>query len=39
MARLQGQVADRRWESGRFEATYLGRGGEWKVASLRYLAG
>ena len=39
MARLQGQVADRRWESGRFEATYLKRRGEWKVASMRYLTG
>ncbi len=38
MARLQGQVAERRWESGRFEATYVRRRGEWKVASLRYLS-
>jgi hypothetical protein len=37
MARLQGQMADRRWESGRFEAAYVKRG-EWKVSSLRYLA-
>ncbi len=39
MARLQGQMADRRWESGRFEATYLKRRGAWKVTSMRYLTG
>jgi len=38
MARLQGQMADRRWESGRFEASYVRRRADWKVASLRYLA-
>jgi len=38
MARMQGQVAARRWESGRFEARYSKRGGQWRVASLRYLA-
>jgi hypothetical protein len=38
MARLQGNVADRRWEAGRFEAKYVKTRGEWKVASLNYLA-
>ena len=38
MARLQGNVADRRWEAGRFEAKYVKTRGEWKVASLSYLA-
>lgn len=36
MARLQGNVADRRWESGRFEAKYVKAGGQWKVASLTW---
>lgn len=36
MARLQGQVADRRWESGRFDARYVKVQGQWKMASLRY---
>lgn len=38
MARLQGNVADRRWESGRFDATYVKTRGQWKIASLRYIA-
>lgn len=38
MARLQGNVADRRWEAGRFEAKYLKTRGQWKIASLTYLA-
>jgi hypothetical protein len=38
MARLQGHVADRRWEAGRFEAKYVETRGEWKVTSLRWLA-
>ncbi len=38
MARLQGQVAERRWESGRFEAQYVKTGGQWKMAALRYFA-
>jgi hypothetical protein len=38
MARLQGQVADCRWESGVFEAEYVQTAAQWKVASLRYLA-
>ncbi len=37
MARLQGNVADRRWESGRFEGRYIKAQGQWKMASLRYL--
>ncbi len=38
MARLQGNVADHRWEAGRFEAKYVRTRGQWKIASLRYLA-
>jgi hypothetical protein len=38
MARLQGHVADRRWETGRFEAQYVKILGQWKMASLSYLA-
>jgi hypothetical protein len=36
MARLQGHVQDRRWEAGRFEATYVKTRGQWKMASLSY---
>jgi hypothetical protein len=37
MARLQGQMADRRWESGRFDARYVkAPGGLWKMAALQY---
>jgi hypothetical protein len=36
MARLQGNVADRRWETGRFEAKYVKIHGQWKIASLSY---
>ena len=37
MARLQGQMADRRWESGRFDARYVKvPGGLWKIAALQY---
>jgi hypothetical protein len=38
MARLQGNVADLRWENGRFEAKYVKTRGEWKMASLVYRA-
>jgi hypothetical protein len=40
MARLQGQMADSRWETGRLEAQYVKRAprGEWRIASLRYVA-
>jgi hypothetical protein len=38
MARLQGNVADRRWEHGRFDASYIKTQGQWKVASLSYRA-
>ncbi len=38
MARLQGQMASRRWESGRFEASYVKTRGEWKIAALDYIA-
>jgi hypothetical protein len=37
MARLQGNVADRRWETGRLEAEYVKTAGEWKIASLTYV--
>jgi hypothetical protein len=36
MARLQGQVADRRWEAGRFDARLVKVAGEWRLASLEY---
>jgi ketosteroid isomerase-like protein len=36
MARLQGQVAERHWEAGRFEARYVKRDGQWKTAALRF---
>jgi hypothetical protein len=38
MARLQGQLADHRWEAGRLDGQYVRRGGEWKIASLKYQA-
>jgi hypothetical protein len=38
MARLQGNVADLRWENGRFGAKYVKTRGEWKMASLVYRA-
>jgi SnoaL-like domain len=36
MARQQGQLADRRWESGIIDAQYVKSRGTWKIASLRY---
>lgn len=36
MARLQGNVADRHWETGRLEAHYVKTRGEWKIASLQF---
>jgi SnoaL-like domain len=36
MARLQGQMAERRWENGRFDARYVKVQGVWKIAELRY---
>jgi hypothetical protein len=38
MARLQGHVADRRWEAGRFVAKYVKTQGQWRMAWLSYLA-
>ena len=38
MARLQGNVADSRWEAGRFEARYVKNDGQWKLAFLHYRA-
>jgi len=37
MARLQGLMASRRWENGRFEASYVKTRGQWTMASIRYL--
>jgi hypothetical protein len=36
MARLQGQVAERHWEAGRFEARYAKSDGGWKMAALQF---
>jgi len=36
MARLQGLMASRRWESGRFDASYVKTRGQWTMASVRY---
>jgi len=39
MARLQGQMADSRWESGRLEARYVKHAArEWRIATLHYVA-
>lgn len=38
MARLQGQMADCRWEAGRLEAKYVKTQGQWRIASLSYRA-
>lgn len=37
MARLQGHVASSRWESGRFEASYVKRRGQWQMDSVSYI--
>jgi hypothetical protein len=39
MARLQGHVAHRYWEAGRFDAHYVKRDGRWEILSLTYSAG
>ena len=36
MARLQGNVADSRWEAGRLDVTYLKTTGVWRIATLAY---
>jgi hypothetical protein len=36
MARLQGNLGDRHWESGILHARYRRSGGEWKIAALEY---
>lgn len=36
MARLQGQMAERHWQVGRFEARYVKGAGGWKIAALRF---
>ena len=38
MARLQGQVAERRWETGRFEAQYVKTHDRWRISALSYIA-
>lgn len=38
MARLQGMVASRRWENGRFDACYVKARGEWQMESVGYSA-
>jgi hypothetical protein len=38
MARLQGQTDTRRWERGRFEASYVRARDGWKMESLGYRA-
>jgi hypothetical protein len=37
MARLQGLMASRRWESGRFEASYVKTRGQWTMESVAYV--
>lgn len=37
MARLQGMTATRRWESGRFEASYVKTRGQWVMESASYI--
>jgi hypothetical protein len=39
MARLQGLVASRRWETGRFEASYVKTRGQWEMVSVDYSRG
>jgi hypothetical protein len=36
MARLQGMMASRRWESGRFEASYVKTRGQWQMESVSF---
>jgi hypothetical protein len=36
MARLQGQVAERHWEAGRFEARYVKSSGQWQITALQF---
>jgi len=38
MARLQGHVADRRWETGRFDARYVRTREGWRFGSLQWSA-
>ena len=37
MARLQGLLADVRWESGWLQARYVKTGERWQIAALEYL--
>ena len=36
MARMQGLMASRRWETGRFEASYVKTRGQWTMESVSY---
>jgi len=36
MARLQGNVADLRWEAGQLDATYSKTAGRWQITTLAY---
>ncbi len=38
MARMQGQVADHHWESGRFHARYAKTHGQWRLETVDYQA-
>jgi hypothetical protein len=38
MARMQGLMASRRWERGRFETSYVKARGQWQMASVSYRA-
>jgi hypothetical protein len=38
MARLQGMLADVRWEAGRLQVKYVKIHGQWQVAAQEYLA-
>ncbi|MET0279954.1 MAG: hypothetical protein ABW278_02350 [Steroidobacteraceae bacterium] len=38
MARLQGNLADLHWESGRLDVQYIKQAGRWQIARLRYAA-
>jgi len=37
MARMQGLMASRRWERGRFEASYMKARGQWQMTAVRYI--
>ena len=37
MARLQGWMASRRWENGRFEGSYVKTRGEWQMTAVSFM--